>query len=155
MIWLIDGRSGAGKTRLAGILGAELGAHVVHLDDCYPGWDGLAAGADYALHRILEPLAAGRAARWQRWDWAANRRAEWHTLDAGTSLVVEGCGSVTPATRALADHAIWIECDEATRRARALARDGEDSWWDGWRRQEDRHIAAHDPARLADEVRTC
>ena len=42
----IDGRSGTGKTSLAAQLEQELTAaghsvHVLHLDDFYPGWDGL------------------------------------------------------------------------------------------------------------------
>ena len=47
--FLIDGPSGSGKTTLA----AEIEQHwnsavklqVVHMDDLYPGWDGLAEGA--------------------------------------------------------------------------------------------------------------
>ena len=47
----LDGHSGAGKTRLAGRLARALDrAPVVHLDFFYPGWDGLAAGVDLALH---------------------------------------------------------------------------------------------------------
>ena len=41
---LIDGPSGAGKTTLALQIGEALGIPVVHLDDFYPGWGGLAEG---------------------------------------------------------------------------------------------------------------
>ncbi|MEZ5188733.1 MAG: hypothetical protein R2723_09135 [Microbacterium sp.] len=58
---LIDGQSGAGKTTLAALLrdGWRGAVEVVALDDVYPGWDGLAAGADAAREQILEPWAAG------------------------------------------------------------------------------------------------
>ena len=47
----IDGRSGTGKTSLAAQLEQELTAaghsvHVLHLDDFYPGWDGLFDGVE-------------------------------------------------------------------------------------------------------------
>src|SRR6202042_2836673 len=37
----VDGRSGSGKTWFAGRLARPLDAPVIHLDDLYPGWDGL------------------------------------------------------------------------------------------------------------------
>jgi hypothetical protein len=44
---------------------------------------------------------------------------------------------------------LWLDAPEPVRRARALARDGDDSWWEGWKRQEKAHRAAHDPQRWA------
>ena len=58
-----DGRSGAGKTRLAAELSAELGAAVVSLEDLYGGWDGLDRGIGVLVSEVLEPLAAGRTLR--------------------------------------------------------------------------------------------
>lgn len=152
MITIVDGRSGAGKTELAARIAAATGARVIHMDDLYAGWHGLATGSHLLERGILAPLAEGRRAVWRRWDWAAG---DWGAEDAaepGEPLVVEGCGSLTIATRAHADRAIWLEAPEDVRRARALARDGDDAWWGLWREQEDAHIAANDPARLADEV---
>ena len=143
---IIDGRSGTGKTTLAARIARATGAIVVHMDDLYPGWHGLAAGSAYATEHVLEPLAAGRAPRWRRWDWHAGRRAEWHAIDAGVPFVLEGCGALSRANRALVGRAIWLELDEPARRARALARDGDDSWWDGWRAEEGAFIAAEEPA---------
>ncbi len=154
MITIIDGRSGAGKTRLAAQLAAETGARVIHMDDLYAGWHGLATGSRLLERGILAPLAAGRPARWRRWDWAVG---DWGVEDAaepGAPLIVEGCGSLTIASREHASLAIWLEAPEPVRRARALGRDGDDSWWTLWREQEDAHIAANDPAALADEVRS-
>lgn len=154
-IWLLDGRSGSGKTVLADALAAELGATIVHMDDLYPGWGGLEAGSAYALERILLPLSRGDDAAWRRWDWAAHARAEEHVLAAGTHLVLEGCGALSRAAAAVAERAIWLACDEDTRRARALARDGVDDWWEGWRAQEDAFYAREGSVGLASEVRGC
>ncbi|WP_405218255.1 hypothetical protein [Agrococcus sp. Ld7] len=153
VITIIDGRSGSGKTALAAQLANELGARVIHMDDLYAGWHGLAAGSRLLERGILLPIARGETAHWRRWDWLAG---DWGTADhAGPaeSLVIEGCGSLTIESREHADRAIWLEAPERVRRARALRRDGEDSWWTLWREQEDLHISANRPALLADEVR--
>lgn len=149
---LVDGRSGSGKTRFAGDLGRELGARVIHLDDFYPGWDGLAAASRTVVEDILTPLSRGQRARWRRWDWHQDRWGETDTAELGERLVIEGCGALTPASRRLAREAIWLEAPEPVRRARALARDGDDSWWTMWRAQEDAHRAANRPETLADRV---
>lgn len=152
-ITIIDGRSGSGKTELADRLAAETGARVIHMDDLYAGWHGLATGSRLLERGILAPLAAGEVASWRRWDWSLGDWGPEDRAEPGRPLIVEGCGSLTIATREHADRAIWLDAPEAVRRARALQRDGDDSWWMLWREQEDAHIAANDPAALADERR--
>lgn len=149
---IIDGRSGSGKTELAGRLAAELGARVVHMDDLYEGWDGLAAGQRYLEQMIIGPLLQGETARWQSWNWAADRREAWQRIGPEEKLIIEGCGSLTPATQQLADRTLWLEAGEPVRRARARSRDGDDWWWEPWAAQEREHLAAHDPLTLADQV---
>ena len=145
---LIDGRSGSGKTELAIELAAALGAQLVRLDDVYPGWDGLEAGSESVRTDIL------LAHQWQRWDWALDAPAEWHKLDPGRPLVIEGSGSLSRANRELATSAVWVELDEPTRRARALARDGAsyEPHWDDWAAQEQRFFDRERPDLLADHV---
>ncbi|MEY3662995.1 MAG: hypothetical protein RI919_511, partial [Actinomycetota bacterium] len=52
-IVLIDGRAGSGKSTLANALqrrlfkDGETLPRLIHMDDLYPGWGGLAAGAEY------------------------------------------------------------------------------------------------------------
>ena len=146
MIILVDGRSGSGKTELAALLEARLGAQVVRLDDVYPGWDGLDAGSA-AVPGILS------SGRWRRWDWASSRPAEWHTIDPARPLIVEGVGAISRASRPLADHALWVELDDETRRSRALARDEYFApHWDGWAAQEERLLAREDARALAETV---
>jgi uridine kinase len=141
MILLIDGRSGSGKTELGRLLDAPL----LRMDDIYPGWGGLAAAAAQ-LPEIL------RSRRWQRYDWASQRLAEWNELGDG-DLVVEGCGALSRASRALADFGIWVEHPAASRKQRALAREPEfAAHWDDWAAQEDAFIARERPRALADAI---
>jgi uridine kinase len=154
---LIDGRSGAGKSVLADRLQAGWpGSAVVRLDDIYPGWDGLAWAAEHIRTELLEPRAAGRPGRWRRWDWTVGAAAEWHTVEPGGRLIVEGVGTLTAATRALADLGIWVETPEAVRKRRALDRDGETyrPHWQRWAAQEEAFIARHRPKAVADIVVT-
>lgn len=66
---VIDGRSGSGKTSLAGMMAQALrtggvrGLQVAHLDDWYPEWHGLAAGTAITERLLLGTDAAptGRA----------------------------------------------------------------------------------------------
>ena len=130
----IDGYSGSGKSTLAAAI-ARLVSNwqVLHLDDWYPGWDGLAAGADIA-RRIAADLRAGRASSYEAWDW------ENGTTGATTRVplaptIIEGCGAI----EAVADLAVWIaDPGEDERRHRALARDGQTyaPHWQRWADQD-------------------
>lgn len=152
---LIDGRSGAGKSSLARALVAAWPLHgrvqLVALDSIYPGWDGLDAGVELARDLILTPHARGMVGVWQRWDWTVGEPAEAHAVDPSLPLIVEGAGLLTPTTARLGDVSVWLESPAASRKERALSRDG-DSYrphWDRWARQEQRHVLRDDPMRQA------
>ncbi|EIV91280.1 dephospho-CoA kinase [Frankia sp. QA3] len=149
----VDGRSGAGKTTLAQAVAERLDAPVVRMDDLYDGWDGLAAGIDQLVARILRPLARGERARWRRYDWHQRRYSSDQTLDPATAiLVVEGVGAGARAAAPLLSGLVCVAAPVAVRRRRALARDGDTfaPHWERWARHEDRYFAAEDVAGRAD-----
>ena len=130
----IDGYSGSGKSTLAAAIARLVSDwQVLHLDDWYPGWDGLAAGTDTA-RRIATDLRAGRASSYEAWDWEnGTTGATIHVPLAPT--IIEGCGAI----EAEADLAVWIaDPGEDERRHRALARDGQTyaPHWQRWARQD-------------------
>jgi uridine kinase len=149
---LVDGRSGSGKSTLSRRLAASLGANLVRMDDLYPGWDGLEAGSEHVREFVL----ASTQPRWRRWDWASDEPAEWRGIDPALPLVVEGCGALSRANRALASYGIWVELDDQTRKRRALERDGDEyaPHWDRWAAQEEAFIRREHPRRQADVVVT-
>jgi hypothetical protein len=155
---LIDGRSGAGKSTLARELVARWPirgrVQLVALDHLYPGWDGLAEGVEASRSLILHPHARGLLGVWQRWDCDAATHAEAHAVDPSLPLIVEGSGLLTPATAKLGDVRFWLESPSASRKDRALARDGDTyrPYWDRWAEQEERHIARDDPRTHATHV---
>lgn len=146
---LLDGPSGSGKTTLAAELATVWGEElqVVHLDDIYPGWQGLAEASTAVWRDVLNPEPGFR-----RWDWVADRPAEWVPLDPTLPILVEGCGALTAAAARLATGTVWCELDDETRKRRALARDGAEfaRHWDEWAAQEELHWAQHSPRLLAD-----
>ncbi|TPW74908.1 ATP-binding protein [Schumannella soli] len=152
---LVDGRSGAGKTSFGRDLAPRLGAHLLSLDALYPGWGGLEAGSRAVHETVLRAVDPG----YTGWNWDADRPGQWHPLptgvdDDGPPLVIEGCGALSRANRALADLAIWIDLDDVERRRRAIARDGETyaPHWERWARQEETFAARERPRELADLV---
>lgn len=148
MIILIDGRSGSGKTELAKLIAEHLpDSTLVRLDDVYPGWDGLDAGSA-AVPEII------RSRRFQSWDWSTDAPGRWHELPPTGTLIIEGVGAISRKSRALADIAIWVELDDATRKVRALARDGDAyaPFWDRWAAQENAYITHEAPKTLASVI---
>ena len=136
----IDGPSGAGKTEFAEALAARLpAAHLLHMDDLYPGWNGLEQAVADLHDQVLEPLARGERAAYRRWDWENDRYAEWRDLPAASLLLVEGVGSGAGRGAALESVLIWLEAERSVRFRRGIERDG-DSFrphWQEWAALED------------------
>jgi len=179
----VDGPSGAGKTQFAAGLAIALGdPPLLHMDELYPGWDGLAAGVALLRRDVVRPLAAGRPARYPRWDWARATYAEFHELGTPALLIVEGvgAGAVTPPNATVpptgavvnasavgqagaAERAapatsllMWLDASEEVRYRRAMERDGATyaPHWARWAAQERAHFTA-DRTRDRADVAFC
>lgn len=160
-VLIIDGRSGSGKTSYAASAVAaahrsDLDPQLLHVEDLYPGWDGLEAGSQ-ALAGVLDRRT------YQRYDWNAGEFGEQVALGPELPLIIEGCGALTSASIAAArrfagPHArivtLWLACPAPERRARALARDGETyaPHWQRWATQEDALYARTRPWLLANGI---
>ena len=152
----VDGPSGSGKTTLAERIEAGVGSgcQVVHLDDFYPGWDGLAAGVGALVDWILRPLAQGWDAGYRRYDWIRQEYAEWHPLVAAPVLVIEGSGAGSRPCAPFLSLLIWVEAPKPVRYARGISRDGEAfrPHWQRWARQEEELFAAEGTRDRADLI---
>jgi uridine kinase len=157
-IVVIDGRAGSGKSTLAAKLQNEVFKQgesmprIIHMDDLYEGWQGLALGAEYLQRFILQPLLTKKNASWQEYNWELEQRDRWREFSGGTPLIVEGCGSLNQFTSTVSNISIWLEVDEEIRRARWLERDGNnfDEYFDIWAAQELDFIAREKSPSLAD-----
>ncbi|CAN1489230.1 hypothetical protein MCEMIE24B_00155 [Microbacteriaceae bacterium] len=155
---LIDGRAGSGKSTFAESLQQQLfrdgesAPRVIHMDNIFEGWDGLALGSDYMVRFILQPLARRETASWQDWSWVKNQRSSWREFSGGTPLIVEGCGSLTERSKEHADISIWLEASEETRRERWIQRERHLEKFDFWAAQELDFYAREKSQSLADLV---
>ena len=152
---LIDGASGTGKTSLAEEIAARWPANrrvvVVHMDDLYGGWNGLAAGILALQVSLLTPRAAGRDAHLRSFNWITETWENGLVIPAHVDVIVEGCGSFGQTQTHDADALIWLEAPENLRRLRALGRGAEDfeRHWDMWEQQFDQYLQRSDPAERA------
>lgn len=156
----LDGYGGAGKSTLAGYLGEFLRAEgrrvdLVHTDDF--------ASADNSLNwwprlidQVLQPLRDGVVARYQRYDWDLGQLAEWHTVQPGGLILLEGVSASRNAFRPYLSLSVWIETPADERLRRGLERDGEQAraQWDQWMADEVAWGSAERPWERADIVIT-
>lgn len=160
LVVAIDGRSGTGKSTLAGEVAAELDAVVIVGDDFYSGGDAAfwdtktpAQKADHVIdwHRqrvVLTDLRAGRRALWHPYDWDAfdGRLADTPiTADPAPVVILEGAYSARPELADLIDVRVLLIIDEDVRRRRLIERDGEsyNADWDArWRSAEDHYFGS-------------
>ncbi|KNX39338.1 hypothetical protein VV01_09250 [Luteipulveratus halotolerans] len=151
----VDGRAGAGKSSLAQLVAARLDdVASVHLDDLFPGWDGLAAAPALLTAQVLVPLARDEPATFRRYDWVEGAYAEAVSVPRRRFVVVEGCGCSVGIARPYADVRVWVDAAPATRMRRGLTRDGDEFGpnWQRWAEQEDALFAADRTAEHAHVV---
>jgi uridine kinase len=134
----IDGPAGSGKTTLADRVADELrrrghSVALVHMDDVYEGWTGLATAGDRVRTGVVEPLTRGRPAAYRRYDWAREEYAELVAVPPADVLVVEGVGAGHLGYTDRISVLVFVDAPEVTRMERGLRRDGP-AMQDHWRR---------------------
>lgn len=150
----VDGRGGAGKTTFAARLAAAAGgAPVVHTDD-FASWEQPVEWWPRLLREVIEPLADGRSGRYRRYDWSERRLAEWHTIDPGPIVIIEG---VSAGRSEWAHHlafVIWVDAPRGERLRRGIERDGPEAaaLWNQWMAEEDAHFVLDPVHERADLV---
>ena len=147
----IDGPAGSGKTTLAAGIAALTDACVIHMDDLYPGWEGLPQVAEQ-LTDLLCPLSNGVAGSYRRFDWDQDAYAETVSVAPTGLLVLEGVGSGARVIADLITTLVWVETNDTERLRRGLARDGEvarDKWL-AWMESEAAWFATEQTSARAD-----
>ena len=141
----LDGGSGAGKSTVAAMLGQNIHAVVVPLDDFFaahiPDWQwaafSIAERAKYVFdwQRLradaLEPLLANRSATWYPFDFAAGLRPDGtyalstHSVERQPApvIVLDGTYSASPHIADLVDLAVLIDVAVPERHRCLVARE--------------------------------
>ena len=147
MLIALDGGSGAGKSTVAAMLGQNIHADVVPLDDFFaahiPDWQweafSIPERATYVFdwQRLradaLEPLLANQSARWYPFDFAAGLRPDGtyalstHSVERQPAPVIllDGAYSASPHIADLVDLAVLIDVSVPERHRRLAARENE------------------------------
>jgi uridine kinase len=157
--WIgVDGFAAAGKSTLARRIAAALpGARIVAVDDF--GRAGV-RGWDRALFvgQVLEPLLAGRPARYRRWDLVADAGLDWVEVPDGVPVVVEGVSALDDRVPVPWDVTLWLEVPAAERERRIRTRDTypvlAERWRTDWWPSEQAYAAAQQPWTRVDAVVT-
>ncbi len=162
----IDGPSGVGKSTLADALReARNDVSLVRGDDFYRPMDrgaraklGPAEGYeqyfDWRRLRsdVLVPLSQGMVGRYRRYDWSNDRLEEWHQVDPGEFVIVEGVYSTRPELRSFYSLTVFLETPRDERIRRILARDDDVAWVERWMAAEEWYVRHMRPAERADLV---
>lgn len=138
----LDGRSGSGKTSTAAalqILDPDL--FVLHVEDFYPGWDGLATGIERVAQDVLIPWKHGETGAFRPWNWHISQLESQEVkvpLPNSKRVLIEGCGAGAHPIASLISGVVWLTASEKIRKARALNRDGDTfrPHWNRWAHQE-------------------
>jgi uridine kinase len=153
---VVDGPAGAGKSTYADALARTLDdAPLVHLDDLYEGWLGLRPDLYTRLvDGLLLPLTSGVAGGYHRYDWSAERFAEWHEIAPAEVMILEGVGSAARPVDRFAALRVWVDAPPELRLTRGLERDGAEMHdkWVQWMADESAHFATDGTRDRADVV---
>ncbi|WP_436493242.1 uridine kinase family protein [Actinokineospora sp. HUAS TT18] len=130
----IDGPSGAGKSTIAARLAAELRKQGVETavvpTDHFATWTDPVAWWPRLVDGVLDPLSADRVGRYRQMIWVEGipEPDKWVTVPVPDVLIVEGVSAGRRSVQSRLSLLVWAECpDQATRLARSVARDGEES----------------------------
>lgn len=145
----IDAAGGAGKSTVA----LTLADKIVTTDDFI-----VAPWEWYDLERlraeVLDPLLRDEPARYRRRGWSDGELKEWHVVEPGGVVVVEGVAALDVRLRDAYDHRIWVETPREICFSHGLERDGDEALplWQAWSEKEHRYWAEQKPRDVAHVV---
>ena len=162
----IDGGAGSGKTTFARWLAERVketktSASLVLTDNFFrPSAERvnyqfpLATVSDIDWERlrnqVIVPLRSGKTARFQLYDWPADRLKDWVAIDVSGVTIIDGITATRNELTDYYDLRIWFTCPRDIRVSRLLGR-GDTSAADieHWMPGEDEYISSHSPERYA------
>jgi uridine kinase len=139
---------------------------VVHVDEFFrtstdrKDWDTETAIGDYfdldrLNEQVLTPLRAGLTTKYRPYNWEDDRLDEPRAIESGGTVIVEGVCSLSSQFFEMYYCRIWIRCDNATRLARGMARDGagaRDQWVRNYMPAEELYWSIENPEHRADVI---
>ena len=161
----VEGGSASGKTTLAALLARVYDCGVFHMDDFFlrpeqrteerlaePGGN---VDRERFYEEVLEPLRAGQAVTFCRYDCQTQTLADPSTITPKALNIVEGAYSMHPLLADSYDLTVFLKIPPEVQRARILARNGPEvgeRFFTRWIPLEQRYFDALDPAGRCDLI---
>jgi uridine kinase len=143
LVIALDGHGAAGKSTIAAAVAESTGATLVHTDDFFdpaaPREPGLSGYYDWRRLRAeaLEPLRAGHAAEFRRFDWERGRGLDGIVrVTPGPLIVLEGVFAASPELSDLVDRSVFVDTPEPERLRRLRDQTTPSEWDDEWLKAE-------------------
>lgn len=152
----VDGRAGADTAsvadEIARILRRRRSVSIVHLEDLYPGEDGLAEGIKRCATYVLGPLLTGQDAAWRAWNWETGQEDEERLTLPTDVVILQGTGSGSAELRRHCHAVVWVEVPQEHdyRHTAKPTEDAHDVHCRRWTAQEDAWLAVDNVALAAD-----
>ena len=145
----VDGAGGSGKSTLA----ATLSDKIISMDDFVTApWEWF--DFERLRREVIEPLRRDEAAHYRRMDWGDAELKEWHVVEPGGVVVVEGVAALERRLRDDYDYRVWVETPPEICLRRGLERDGPEALhkWEAWSDKEQRYWDEQRPRDVADVI---
>jgi hypothetical protein len=159
LVIAIDGHGAAGKSTIAAAVAEATGATLVHTDDFFapaaPREPGLSGYYDWRRLRAeaLEPLRAGRAAEFRRFDWERGRGLDGTvSVTPAPLIMLEGVFSASPELSDLVDRSVFVDTPEPERLRRLRAQTTPSEWDDEWLKAEQAYFGLVRPPSSFDLI---
>lgn len=159
LVIAIDGHGAAGKSTIAAAVAESTGATLVHTDDFFdpaaPREPGLSGYYDWRRLRAeaLEPLRAGRAAEFRRFDWERGTGLDGIArVTPGPLIVLEGVFAASPELSDLVDRSVFVDTPEPERLRRLRAQTTPSEWDDEWLKAEQAYFSLIRPPFFFDLI---
>ena len=165
LLMAIDGGSASGKTTLASLLARVYDCNVFHMDDFFlrpeqrteerlaePGGN---VDRERFYEEVLEPLKAGKAVTFRRYDCQTQTLADPATIAPKALNIVEGAYSMHPLLADSYNLTVFLKIPPEVQRCRVLARNGPEvgeRFFTRWIPLEQWYFDALDPAGRCDLI---
>ena len=155
----IDGFGGSGKSTVAKFLKENLeNVTVVEMDDFYSS-ELKRADFERVSEQVLKPLINDNVTRYQRYDWKSGSLMEWHTIEPGGIVIVEGVYAMHKDFQDAYDFKIWVDCQQEVGFKRGVERDkvrdgidNSDKWVQDWMPLEKEYVQSQNPQQNVDYI---
>ena len=103
-------------------------------------------------NQVIKPVQKNLLVKYERWDWKADRWADWIEIPAENWLIIVGVYSLQSRFFPAYDYTIWMDVPKVERIKRMTQREGQavaQVWQKKWLPREEHYLAIEQPENRA------